>query len=305
MHCHAEYPMKVDTKCGSQPSLLRDDRGGVLIEFAVIALALYLLLAFILDFGRLIFTAQAVQEAARVAARELALVPLPAAATFDAALQDPSVLANVYDPGRLVIPVTDEATFLAALAALPIVNKALLPLMIHETIGGVEYLRYPGALLSDPNSSSGFAVGIPRVVSHGADGVETIEWMPPIEEIVANPVDPATGPFSVASTGPQQGLVAIRVNYPFQAATLVGFQQGPDGPFEPGGTAILANDAGVQQLNGLPAGQTTSTPAVGPDNVGPYAGTYGLGGQFNWAQIRRPFRKLLTAQAIFRREVLL
>ncbi|HEX9743370.1 MAG TPA: TadE/TadG family type IV pilus assembly protein [Nitrospiraceae bacterium] len=281
-------------------SRLRNERGGVLLEFAMIALALYLLLAFILDFGRLFFTAQAVQEAARVAARELALVPLPAAATFAVALQDPAVLTNVYDPGRLVIPVTDDASFQAALAALPVVNKALVPLMIYETIGGAAYFRYPGALLSDAASSTGFAVGIPRVVSRETDGVETIEWVAPIEEILPDSVDPATGPFSIASTGPQQGLVAIRVNYPFQAVALSGFRQGPEGPFEPGGLAIQANDDAVQVLN--PGGQDPIAPAGG---IGPYAGTYGLGGHLAWAQTRRPFRKLLTAQAIFRREVLL
>lgn len=282
--------------------LHRDERGGVLIEFAMIALALYLLLALLIDFGRLMFTAQAVQEAARVAARELALVPLPAAATFAAALQDPAVRATVYDPGRLVIPVTDNDSFRNTLDALPVVNKVLVPLMIHETIGDVEYLRYPGALLTDPMSPSGFTVGIPRVIARGAEGVETIEWTAPIEEILSNPADPSTGPFSLASTGPQQGLVAIRVNYPFQAATLVGFQQGPDGPLEPGGEAIQANDGGVTAVNAPPGGLAPALPGGG---IGPYAGTYGLGGQFNWAQVRRPFRKLLTAQAIFRREVML
>jgi hypothetical protein len=292
------YPM---TESRSR-RLLRDARGGVLIELALVAFVSYLLLAVIIDFGRLFFTAQALQEAARVAARELALVPLPAGSTFAQALQDPAVLANIYDPGQLVIPVTDDVTFQAALAVLPVVNKALVPLMIHETIGDAEYFRYPGALLTDPASTSGFAVGIPRVVSRGVEGVETIEWAAPIEEIVPNPADPSTGPFSVTSTGPQQGLVAIRLNYPVQAAALSGFQQGPDGPFEPGGAPILANDAGVVQQSGLPPGQTLFAPDGG---IGPYGGSFGLGNQLAWAQTRRPFRKLLTAQAIFRREVLL
>lgn len=298
----AERAIGGDRGAVGRPALLRDDRGGVLIEFAMIALALYLLLALLIDFGRLMFTAQAVQEAARVAARELALVPLPAAATFAAALQDPAVRATVYDPGLLVIPVTDNDSFRNTLDALPVVNKVLVPLMIHETIGDVEYLRYPGALLTDPTATFGFTVGIPRVIARGAEGVETIEWTAPIEEILSNPADPSTGPFSLASTGPQQGLVAIRVNYPFQAATLVGFQQGPDGPLEPGGEAIQANDDGVTAVNAPPGGLAPALPGGG---IGPYAGTYGLGGQFNWAQVRRPFRKLLTAQAIFRREVML
>lgn len=269
-----------------------DERGGVLIEVAMVALALYFLLALILDFGRLMFVAQAVQEAARVAARELALAPLPGAATFEAALQDPDVRTNLYDPSRLVIPVTDDAAFQAALAALPIINKALVPLMIHETIEGVDYLRYPGALLND--GSGGLTVGIPRVVSRDADGVETIQWVSPIEEILPNPNDPTTGPFSIASTGPEQGLVAIRINYPFQAAVLVGFQ--------PGNAPIVADDAAVSEDNALPPGQTTVAPAGG---IGVYAGSYGLGGHLNWGTTRRPFRKLLAAQAIFRREVLL
>lgn len=273
-------------------SVLSDDRGGVLIEFALIALVLYFLLGLLLDFGRLIFTAQAVQEAARVAARELALAPLPGAVTFEAALEDPMVRANLYDPSRLVIPVTDDASFQMTLASLPIVNKALLPLMIHETFDGVEYLRYPGAVLTD--GAGGLTVGIPRVVSRDEEGRETIEWVAPLEEIRPDPTDPATGPFSIASTGPERGLVAIRINYPFQAAMLVGFQ---------GGTSpIVADDDAVVELNGLPPGQAPLAP---PGTAGVYGGSFGLGGHYNWGVVRRPFRKLLAAQAIFRREVLL
>lgn len=274
------------------PPVAANERGGVLIEFVLIALALYFLLGLLLDFGRLIFTAQAVQEAARVAARELALAPLPGAVTFEAALEDPTVRANLYDPSRLVIPVTDEASFQAALASLPIINKALVPLMIHETLDGTDYLRYPGAVLTD--GSGGLTVGIPRVVSRDDEGRETIEWIAPLEEIRPDPADPTTGPFSVASTGPERGLVAIRINYPFQAAMLVGFQ---------GGTSpIVADDESVIELNGLPPGQAPLAP---PGTVGVYGGPFGLGGHYNWGVVRRPFRKLLAAQAVFRREVLL
>jgi hypothetical protein len=37
--------------------------------------------------------------------------------------------------------------------------------------------------------------------------------------------------------------------------------------------------------------------------VGPYAGEYGLGRLYSASKTIRPFRKLLAAQAIFRREV--
>ncbi|MCP9442416.1 MAG: pilus assembly protein [Nitrospira sp.] len=279
-------------RCQGRESGLRGERGGVLVEFALIALALYFLLGLLLDFGRLIFTAQALQEAARVAARELALAPLPAAMTFEDVLQDPTVRANLYDPARLVIPVTDDATFQATLASLPTINKVLVPLMIHETIDGVDYLRYPGAILTD--DEGGLTVGIPRVVSRDEEGVETIEWVAPIEEIRPDPNDPTTGPFSIASTGPERGLVAIRINYPFQAAMLVGFQ---------GGTSpIVAADEAVIELNSPPSGQA---PLIPPGTVGVYAGPFGLGAHYNWGMVRRPFRKLLAAQAVFRREVLL
>ena len=54
----------------------------------------------------------------------------------------------------------------------------------------------------------------------------------------------------------------------------------------------------VQQMN--------SAPGIVLDDgaVGPYAGPYGLGRQFALAgRTLRPFRKLISAQAIYRREV--
>ncbi|MCA9421539.1 MAG: pilus assembly protein, partial [Nitrospira sp.] len=57
-------------------------RGGILIEFAFLSLVFYVLVALVVDIGRMVFAAQVLQDAARVAARELSLVPLPAAMTF-------------------------------------------------------------------------------------------------------------------------------------------------------------------------------------------------------------------------------
>ena len=62
---------------------------------------------------------------------------------------------------------------------------------------------------------------------------------------------------------------------------------------------ILADDGGVQQTNDAPGGLLGDD-----DTVGPYAGAFGLGRQLALAgNVVRPFRKLVSAQAIFRREV--
>lgn len=288
--------------------LLRDQSGQVLIEFALISLVFYLLMAATIDFGRMIFTAQMLQDAARVAARELALTPLPAASTFEDALAEPQVLQRVFDPNQLVVDLDaypDSATLDAYLASLPLVNQALRPLMINDrvNVGGVErnLLRFPGALLSNSLAPSGFSVGIPRVAARGSDGTETIEWVPVLSEVRSDPADPASGPFSLASVGPQRGVAAISINYPFQAALLSGFLQNAAGPLEPNiANPIVAEDAGVTELNAPPSGTT-----IGLDPVpGIYSGTFGLGHQLALVNTLRPYRKLLSAQAIFRREVM-
>ena len=78
--------------------------GAALIEFALVSLVLYLLLASTVDFGRLFFSAQGLQDVARVAAREFATAPLPAVTTFDAAAL--LLRGRVYDPDQLVLDIT-------------------------------------------------------------------------------------------------------------------------------------------------------------------------------------------------------
>ena len=292
-------------------------RGSITVEFALISLILYVLVAATLDLGRLVFVAQGVQEAARVAARELAAVPLPAESTFEEALLDAAVCARVFNPDLLVIDLDAFATQAdqdAFLDALPAVNQALRPLMIAEQIddGGTRrnLLRYPGALLdAQLGGACGlrqapFAVGIPRVVSRDADtGVETISWVPILEEIRSDPATPSTGTFSLASADPRRGLVGVRINYPFQAGALTGYRanpaQVPGGPPEPNlADPIEADDASV----------VAPAPPIGSlrgavVEAGVYGGPYGLGVQQAWGKRVRPYRSLIAAQALHRREV--
>lgn len=334
---------------------MRAQRGAVLVEFALMALVLFLILAAVMDFGRLFLNAQAVQDAARVAARELALMPLPACWTLDMALgvvdPDPMVCPTTTDPALVIQAVQrqifDERLLVidttgmtqdqmdTCLGELPVVNKALLPVMMSEqlTVGDSDriFLRYPGALLqgappadltgvyTDCNAVDGFFVGIPEVTSR-AGSAETIRWLPVLEEIIQNPADvdvngnPLSGSFDVTPrTNPDtmlpyiRGVAAIRVNFPFQGALLSGFRAATptaDDPLPPNiGNVIPAND-GVTEENGVPHGGAIPATALPEGQAGSvYAGPYGLGRQIAFVQEVRPFRKLFSAQAIFRREV--
>lgn len=283
----------------------RPSRGSVLVEFAFVSLVFYLLLGATIDLGRMVFTAQVAQDAARLAARELSLLPFPATYTFEQAMADPLALQRVYNDDYLVVDLDQYATeddLNAFFDGLPLVNQALRPLMISDTrdIAGTtrHFLRYPGALITDPGSPTGFSVAIPEVVSRNADGIETIRWVPIIEEVRSDPANPANGPFSMAAPVQPRGVVAVRINVPFQAAALSGYQNNGAALGDPNvANPILADDAAVVELG-------TPQPVLPDDGAaGPYAGPYGLGRQLALNEELRPFRKLVTSQAFFRREI--
>lgn len=278
---------------------LRDSRGAVLLEFSLVAMTLSLLMVVGVEFGRLMFSAQALQDAARVAARELALAGLPADIDFDTAL------ATVFSRDCLVAdldafpePGAPGSFFDVCNGGgpAPVINRALQPLMIVDTaVPGRRLLRYPGALLVDATSASGLTVGIPLVSARTAEGVETIRWVDVVEEIRPT-ADPSSGSFAAA----QGGLVALRINYPFQADSLTAFAA-PDEPFTPNlGRARVADDGAVVEENAPPRGTVDGDEPTGP---GAYSGPYGLGRQFALGQDVRPFRRVLSAQGFFRREV--
>ena len=269
----------------------RPERGAALVEFALVSLVLYLLLAGTVEFGRLMFSANALQDVARVAARELAVARLPANVTFDHAITcNPASDANcpvnlkarLFDPACLVVDLDDPAVSAdpdGYFAAMPVVNRALRTLMITEP-NRPNLLRYAGALLSDTTGAAcsavglngqaaptGFTVGIPLLDSRGG---ETITWVPVMQEIRATQdADcPSRGPFSLAYLAvddacgpltadplPDRGLAAVRINYPYQAAALSGFRSVPSDtdPLPPNiSNFIVADDGSVQQLNDAP-----------------------------------------------------
>lgn len=276
------------------------ERGGVAVEFALIAFALYLIIAGMLSFGRWMAVQQAAQDVARFAAREVALYPLPAETdSLDAALADSGFRAAVYDPDLLVVDLDALAagqTLDDVFAAMPVVNRALRPLMIFSTVdtpeGLLRLLHVPGAivnsdLLPGPTglaAPTGFSVTIPRVTARDpVTGVETLEFADVLEEVKGDGI-PGSLPIS------RGGVANLRLNVPFQSAALVGYLStaAPDQPIE------AVDPAGPFNIVG-----------PGPDGAGPYSGTTGLGRLEALGKQVRPFRRLIAAQALFRREVVL
>lgn len=282
----------------------RRRRGSALVEFALVAFAFYLLVAAVITFGQLFHSAQVAQDAARAGARELALIPLPADATFEDALADPQVRSRVYDPNYLVIDLENVpgGDLDAYFATLPMVNRSLRPAMIYDAadVDGVirRLLRFPGALVksTDPANPSGLSVAVPIVVNR-AGGTEFIEWIAAVEEVRPDRLDPTTGPFSVTATGTDRGIVALRINIPYQSSAMSGYYADPGRPGM--NLPTVADDSTVVELNAAP-GQLASAQST---NSPVYSGPYGLGNFRLLGQKVRPYRRVLTAQALFRREV--
>ncbi|MEL6715016.1 MAG: TadE/TadG family type IV pilus assembly protein, partial [Planctomycetota bacterium] len=164
----------VSRRAPAAPSRRR--RGGVLVEFALLALALYLVLAGMLSLGRWMAVSQAAQDTARFAAREFALFPLPAEITFDGALTDAGFRSAVYDPDQLVVDIAVNPpgpALEAVFDAMPVVNRALRPLMITSNVstpgGSRRLLHMPGALVDSPTSPTGLSVLVPRILARDAN----------------------------------------------------------------------------------------------------------------------------------------
>ena len=104
------------------PRLNRDDRGAVMVEFAIILPVLLLILLGIVEFGRAYNVQVSIQAAAREGARELALRPSNPTIVDDAARTGaPSVtidsIAQTPCPatgdGKATVKITEKFSFLA------------------------------------------------------------------------------------------------------------------------------------------------------------------------------------------------
>jgi hypothetical protein len=302
---------------------LRQFRSGQsLVEFAVVALVLYMLLAAILTFGHALYVAQGLQGAVDLAAREISRAPLPPDETFEDVL-DSGVLGpgdqNIFDDDFLVFDLNslgDQNFFTDIVPTWPRLNQQLATLMIVDRpdfdgdgLADANLIRYPGALLEDSSTPTGYTVGIPLVESRSTTGVESIRWIPVVEEIDTedSPADDSGSnpdPFRASSNA--GGVVALRINYPFQSASMSSFRRTTVDPYDPAiGSPNVANDGGVVELNpadrpGALVGQPLKSDGI---YAGTYGGEYGLGAQGAMGMTVRPYRRVISSQAIYRREV--
>jgi hypothetical protein len=283
------------------------------VEFAIVAFVLYFLFAGILTFGQLFYGAQSLQPAADVAASELARIPLPATASLYDVLYstDPAyaqVRSQVFDPQYLYVnlnSVPAGQTLSDWVKTWPVVNQMLVPLMIVDDVdtggngtAGEQFLWYPGAVPgTDSSGRSIYCIAL--VTGRQASGAEQIEWVPVIES--AEPADSSGfDAFNVQST--YRGLVALRINYAYQSATMSAYPAQTTWPPQPSGPAIQAQDGSVTVVSN-PLGFTPTSNGLAGSLVSTYGGAYGLGSQQAWLTQVRPFRRTISAQAIARREV--
>ena len=280
-----------------------NQRGSVLVEFSLIAVSLSLLIALVVDVGRMVFIAQMLQDTARVAARELSLLPLPPTITFEQALQLPQVKDRIFDPAALVIEVDQFETsdkLHEFLDGLPIVNRMLRPLMTFEQMivdGRVQQiLHFPGIVLKNRNheNQQSWSIGIPRPGFSEKMQDHTFRWTSVVEEIRENPDDPRTGSFSLqpSSSSHPSGLVALRVNYPFQPMFMNWLPR-----------SVLPDSATLSSIDGL---NSNSDELIGEEQQG-FESSLSL-----VAHVRSPsilkgspedFQRVLSGHAVFRREV--
>lgn len=309
------------TLSGDTDREARPRRGQVLTEFAIIAFVVMLILAGILTFGLLLHGANVIQQAADVGAMEFSRHPASPMATFTEALEDSGLFREDYLVCFIGGPNTSAedlpanytpADVTALQTRMPLINRLLFSSYIYDRDIGA--IRYPGAVVTR-NSDSIETVRIPLVTSRDpVTGVETgIVWRGVVEEII--PIGEMEGPYSLTATAGERGaldagMVALRINYPYQSGAMIAWQYrdkttndsvtvedvlGAD--VDVNNFEVEATDAGVLD----PPGYTLFIPS--DSGLGPNAGRGGLGRLYAMGKTVRPFRRTLTAQAIYRREV--
>lgn len=289
-------------------------RGQALLEFAIVALVLYLLIGGAITFGLWIYAGGQIQQAANVGARELSQTPLPALMEFETALDEDVVRQRVYDDRWLVIDLDQLEQenpnynfFTDVVPRMPLLNQQLAPLYILDTCPDANtditrrLIRFPGALLNRTDSTDSlvdidenwvadeFLVQIPLVVSrapgiNGGGGAERIRWLDVVEEIDTEVGGDDGGvnpdPFSLddATDDVPAGVVALRVHYPAQSTWLSSYRDRGQFVFNAGDPNVADDDGVVPvdagDLRGSLINEKTLL-TINGNNESVYAGTYG------------------------------
>lgn len=279
-----------------QPSR-RARRGQALLEFAFISIVLVVLLSAIVTLGQYLYWAQSLQGAVDSAAQEIARFEFQADGRLglgdltltdqdDILMFDNDFRQSIYDERHLVLDEVGEED------NLPLLNRMLVSAMIFDP--DLQCQRFPGAVVTN-------AEGHPTVLIPVLNDAGTAyRWVAPVEEIVQ---DGNVRPYAL-STDPDvlSGIVALRINYPAQSATSLAYVEVDGGEQAP----QVADDSEVT-IDPLPAHYQLYYPSPNPPHVdgesGVHAGQYGLGQHLALQTKIRPYRKVLSVQAVYRREV--
>ena len=247
---------------------------------------------------------------------------------------DPDFKSRIYDEQYLVIH-DDEwgsstsygGNFQSFADQLPLLNRLLVSSMIRDN----DMTRFPGTIVVN-NSTGEETVLIPIVeYSRRADDVGqvpttiraageiVVEWVAPVEEIrVDHDQDASTsreGPFKLSYESPptlasfQPGMVALRINYPAQSTTLINrITDSGQVNGQLGGVIVIAGDTTLASgattgCYSIVAPSARISPASGSPGSNANAGLYGLGELEALTRVVRPYRKVMSFQAIYRREV--
>jgi hypothetical protein len=321
--------------------------GQALMEFAFVAFISVILIGMAFAYGLLLLNANVLQQAADAGAMDLSRLPLPYDVEFPELGQTgysstdpegttagggpnlfslPDFRNQIFDERLLVLdvdalpaPDPGQRWEEAYLSDAPLINRLLAPLMIFDQIGDRRFYRYPGTVVE--NVGTGELTVLIPVLTRGADGeLSSVQWRAVVEEIRDSS---GRGPLSYTADSVLQGVVALRINYPYQAGNLIAYQARlADGSYttDPGtildaeegvsNSALLAEEAELALDGTLPDGYALFAPDT--DQSGTHAGPYGMGRM--WARFGnsaasqpvmiRPFRRVLSAQALYRRELL-
>ncbi len=307
----------------------RNRRGSVLIEFAMIAMVTTLLLSATITFGLMMFQANIAQRlVADEGALAIARMPLsinatslgmsltpPEADTMPISQSDPNFKTQIYDEKYLYVTQDDlnGTDWTDFVTTLPLINRLLTSVMfVDYSMDPTGVYRFPAHVVE--NSDGQLTVLVP-IVNYQTS---TITWAKPVEEVLIpdgggsflsqfNATPPATPPPNFVPS-----VVAIRVNIPSQSASMSGFA--PPAPSAASTNDPVPADDGSLSDSGLGsyslvvgANQYKDQPDNVSDGSNVYGGKYGLGQQLSYSTWVgplgvRPFRKVVSAQAVYRRE---
>ncbi|MCG8648776.1 MAG: pilus assembly protein [Pirellulales bacterium] len=312
-------------------------RGQALLEFGIISFLIFTIVIGTLGYGIQLWSAIMLQQAVDTGAVAASRVPLAPDVSFPQALENSEFRSLVYDPKFLVVTDQELAaanlTFGEFMSRTPTLNRMLAPLMVRDG----DLHRYPGTIVNYTDFdgvTSEQTVLVPTVTGRGT---RVVTWRFPVEEIsylgtsssseysVFPTYDVAYIPAAEVTGGvPPTGLAGLRINYPHQSSIAPAFQyrDAAGNAIRPGEGQVAFNDLILADENlvvaplpttfattVLPSGFTAhragfSLAVSGADqSLGPFSGQYGLG-RFVVGNLQvRPFRQVMSFQAVRLREL--